>query len=176
MIARDISHAEAISRVLIDDGNRVELIHSQSPQATERLNAFQSGNADWLVSIDMCAEGFDAPRLRVVAYLTTVVTRSRFVQGITRAVRMTPELAAREAIPREASYVFAPADPLLMDYARSWSVAEPYVLRPQEQVAEDEQPGVGAWRGPSLPLEAVEDGAGAVIRLKTPELPAFLQR
>ena len=176
VIARDISHAEAISRVLMDDGNRVELIHSQSPQATERLNAFQSGDADWLVSIDMCAEGFDAPRLRVVAYLTTVVTRSRFVQGITRAVRMTPELAAREAIPREASYVFAPADPLLMDYARSWSVAEPYVLRPQEQEAEDEQPGVGAWRGPSLPLEAVEDGAGAVIRLKTPELPAFLQR
>ena len=80
-IARDISHAEAISRVLMDDGNRVELIHSQSPQATERLNAFQSGDADWLVSIDMCAEGFDAPRLRVVAYLTTVVTRSRFVQG-----------------------------------------------------------------------------------------------
>ena len=63
-----------------------------------------------------------------------------------------------------------------MDYARSWSVAEPYVLRPQEQEAKDEQPGVGAWRGPSLPLEAVEDGAGAVIRLKTPELPAFLQR
>ena len=113
LIARDISHAEAISRVLIDDGNRVELIHSQSPQATERLNAFQSGDADWLVSIDMCAEGFDAPRLRVVAYLITVVTRSRFVQCITRAVRMTPELAAHEAIPREASCVFGPADPLL---------------------------------------------------------------
>ena len=176
VIARDISHAEAISRVLIDDGNRVELIHSQSPQATERLNAFQSGNADWLVSIDMCAEGFDAPRLRVVAYLTTVVTRSRFVQGITRAVRMTPELAASEAIPREPSYVFAPADPLLMDYARSWSVAEPYVLRPQEQGTKEELPGGGPWRGPSLPMEAVEDGAGAVIRLKTPELPAFLQR
>ena len=176
VIARDISHAEAISRVLIDDGNRVELIHSQSPQASERLNAFQSGNADWLVSIDMCAEGFDAPRLRVVAYLTTVVTRSRFVQGITRAVRMTPELAAREAIPRQASFVFAPADPLLMDYARSWSVAEPYVLRPQAQDGQDDLQRVGAWRGPSLPLQAVEDGAGAVIRLKTPELPAFLQR
>ena len=63
-----------------------------------------------------------------------------------------------------------------MDYARSWSVAEPYVLRPHEQAAKDEQLEVGAWRGPSLPLEAVEDGAGAVIRLKTPELPAFLQR
>ncbi|WP_038553705.1 DEAD/DEAH box helicase family protein [Synechococcus sp. KORDI-52] len=176
VIARDISHAEAITRVLIDDGSRVDLIHSQSPQATERLKAFQGGEADWLVSIDMCAEGFDAPRLRVVAYLTTVVTRSRFVQGITRAVRMTPDLAAREAIPREPSFVFAPADPLLMDFARSWSVAEPYVLRSQEQETEEELSGAGPWRGPSLPLEAVEDGAGAVIRLKTPELPAFLQR
>ena len=178
LISRDISHAEAISRMYIDDGNRVELIHSQSAQATERLNAFQSGSADWLVSIDMCAEGFDAPRLRVVDYLTTVVTRNRFVQGITRAVRMTPGLAAREAIPRQASFVFAPADPLLMDYARSWSVAEPYLLRPQAQDDQDDLQRVGARRGSSLLLQAVEDGAGAVIviRPKTPELPAFLQR
>ena len=63
-----------------------------------------------------------------------------------------------------------------MDYARSWSVAEPYVLRPQGQDSQDDLQGVGPWRGPSLPLEAVEDGAGAVIRLKTPELPTFLQR
>ena len=70
----------------------------------------------------MCAEGFDASRIRVVAYLTTVVTRSRFVQGITRAVRMCGERANLESIPREPSYVFAPADPLLMQYARSWSL------------------------------------------------------
>ena len=96
VIARDIDHAQAITQLLQEDGNRVDLVHSQDPTAAARLNGFQNGDADWLVSIDMCAEGFDAPRLRVVAYLTTVVTRSRFVQGITRAVRMTPELAARE--------------------------------------------------------------------------------
>ena len=70
---------------------------------------------------------FDAPRLRVIAYLTTVVTKSRFLQGITRAVRMTPELAAQEPTPRHPSFVYAPADPLLMGYARTWSLAEPYV-------------------------------------------------
>ena len=176
VIARDIDHAETIAQLLIEDGNRVDLIHSQSPQATERLNGFQDGHADWLVSIDMCAEGFDAPRLRVVAYLTTVVTRSRFVQGITRAVRMTPDLAAVEPIPRSPSFVFAPADPLLMEYARSWSVAAPYVLRPRLQDGDEPLEDGGSWRGPNLPLEAVEDGAGNVIRLKTPELPSFLQR
>ena len=176
VIARDINHASAIAAVLREDGHRVDLVHSQDTDAPERLARFQTGEADWLVSIDMCAEGFDAPRLRVVAYLTTVVTRSRFVQGITRAVRITPELAASEPIPRRPSYVFAPADPLLMDYARSWSVAEPYVLRGRESQSEGTASPGACSSGPSLPLEAVNDGASAVIRLKTPQLPSFLQR
>ena len=175
VIARDIDHAQAITQLLQEDGNRVDLVHSQDPTAAARLNGFQNGNADWLVSIDMCAEGFDAPRLRVVAYLTTVVTRSRFLQGITRAVRMTPELASNEPVPRRASFVFAPADPLLMGYARSWSLAEPYVIQPREEEIPAEESG-GCWRGPNLPLEAVEDGAGQMIRLRTPQLPGFLKR
>ena len=176
VIARDIDHASAIAAVLREDGHRVDLVHSQDPEAPERLSQFQTGEADWLVSIDMCAEGFDAPRLRVVAYLTTVVTRSRFVQGITRAVRITPDLAASETIPRKPSYVYAPADPLLMEYARSWSVAEPYVLRSREPQMDPVHSIGGTSKGPTLPLEAVDDGAAAVIRLKTPQLPSFLQR
>ena len=176
VIARDIDHARAITELLEEDGNQVDLVHSQEPGAMERLNGFQQGSADWLVSIDTCAEGFDAPRIRVVAYLTTVVTRSRFLQGITRAVRMTPDLAASEPVPRHSSFVFAPADPLLMGYARNWSLAEPYVIQPSEESLLEEEGGGGSWRGPSLPLEAVEDGAGNVIRMRSPELPGFLQR
>ena len=111
-----------------------------------------------------------------MAYLTTVVSRSRFLQGITRAVRMTPELAEQEPIPRNPSYVVAPADPLLMSYASTWSVAEPYVLSPADSGASPLSDSPGHGRDPSLPLEAVNDGAGAVIRLKTPQLPSFLQR
>ncbi|MGB1621718.1 MAG: DEAD/DEAH box helicase [Synechococcus sp.] len=176
VIARDIDHASAIARRLEEEGNTVDLVHSQNPSAALTLRQFQGGGADWLVSIDMCAEGFDAPRLRVVAYLTTVVTRSRFLQGITRAVRMTPDLAEQEAIPRAASLVFAPADPLLMEYARTWSMSEPYILRARDDGDEAEPALTTSWRGPSLPMEAVEDGAGAVIRMKTPQLPAFLQQ
>ena len=110
-----------------------------------------------------------------MAYLTTVVTRSRFLQGITRAVRMTPDLASKEDLPRAPYLVFAPADPLLMEYARTWSISEPYVLRAREEEGEaNAEPG-SSWRGPTLPMEAVEDGAGAVIRMKTPQLPSFLQ-
>lgn len=177
VIARDIEHARSITRLLEEEGDRVDLVHSQDPEAAERLQGFQTGAADWLVSIDMCAEGFDASRLRVVAYLTTVVTRSRFVQGITRAVRMCGDRAALESVPREPSYVFAPADPLLMQYARSWSLSEPYrIAAPAPLGIDDDEISGGAWRGPTLPMEAVEDGAGAVIRMQTPQLPTFLQR
>ena len=175
VIARDIDHAEEITRALESKGDRVDLVHSQDNQASSRLAAFQSGDSDWLVSIDMCAEGFDAPRLRVVAYLTTVVTRSRFLQGITRAVRISAEQAKSEEIPRQPSHVFAPADPLLLSYARTWSWSEPYLIRSRIDENCSQETG-GGHLGASLPLEAVNDGAGAVIRLRTPELPGFLQR
>ena len=174
VIARDIDHAQAITTLLEEDGHRVDLVHSQESGAAARLNRFQQGSAQWLVSIDMCAEGFDAPRLRVIAYLTTVVTKSRFLQAITRAVRMTPELAAQGPTPRHPSFVYSPADPLLMGYARTWSLAEPYVIQPKQEQLVD-VPSGGSWRGPSLPLEAVDDGPSQLIRVRSPQLPGFLR-
>ncbi|MFZ9288355.1 MAG: DEAD/DEAH box helicase [Vulcanococcus sp.] len=172
VVARDIAHARRICGLLEEEGDRVQLVHSQDPEAPQRMEAFKRGESDWLVSIDMCAEGFDAPRLRVVAYLTTVTTRTRFVQAITRAVRMNGQRAEQESIPRHPSYVFAPADPLLMQYARTWSLSEPYVLRPRPSESPEEPSGAG--RGGTIPLQAVEDGAGDVIRLRGPALPNFL--
>ena len=174
VIARDIAHARAIRDLLEEQGDRTHLVHSQDPAAAAHLAAFRAGAADWLVSIDMCAEGFDAPRIRVVAYLTTVVTRSRFLQAITRAVRMDGERGEREPIPRHPSYVYAPADPRLMHYARSWSLSEPYWLRPPAAAPLAAGGGAGA---PDLrgPLEAVADAAGELIRLRGPQLPSFLE-
>ncbi|MCP9884848.1 DEAD/DEAH box helicase family protein [Synechococcus sp. ATX 2A4] len=172
VIARDIAHARGLTGLLEEQGDQVLLVHSQDPEAAQRLATFRAGGADWLVSIDMCAEGFDAPRLRVVAYLTTVVTRSRFVQAITRAVRIDGQRAEQETIPRHPSYVYAPADPLLVSYARTWSVAEPYLIQPKPGL---EEPAAAAGgRAPGLPLEALHDEAGEVIRLRGPQLPGFL--
>ena len=62
-----------------------------------------------------------------------------------------------------------------MGYARTWSLAEPYVIQPkQEQLVE--LPSGGGWRGPSLPLEAVDDGASQLIRVRLPQLPGFLRQ
>ncbi len=172
VIARNIAHARRLTGLLEEEGDRVLLVHSQDPEAPQRLEAFQAGEADWLVSIDMCAEGFDAPRLRVVAYLTTVVTRSRFVQAITRAVRMDGSRSPLEPIPRQPSYVYAPADPLLIGYARNWSLVEPYLVRSRPL---PEQPCAGGTSAQGLSLQALADRAGAELRLGGPHLPAFLQ-
>ena len=173
VIARDIAHARRISQLLEEQGEQVRLVHSLDPEAAGNLQGFQQGHGDWLVSIDMCSEGFDAPRIRVVAYLSTVVTRSRFVQAITRAVRLDGSRCDAEPIPRHASTVFAPADPLLMSYARSWSVSEPYLVRPQDVIEPSGAAGSGG--GPaSPPRSAVADGAESLIALRGPALPGFL--
>ena len=173
VFARDIAHARQIAQLLQEEGDQVVLVQSLDPEASGRLRSFQQGQGDWLVSVDMCSEGFDAPRLRVVAYLSTVVTRSRFVQAITRAVRLEGERSACEAIPRDASLVFAPADPLLISHARSWSISEPYLLR-SSSVAEA---GINLGAGGSsslMPLAAVAQGTAGVIAMGGPQLPGFL--
>ncbi|WP_295533827.1 DEAD/DEAH box helicase family protein [Synechococcus sp. UW140] len=173
VVARDISHARGISCLLEEEGDKVVLVHSQDPGAAEALSRFQGGEGEWLVSVDMCAEGFDAPRLRVVAYLTTVTTRSRFLQAITRAVRLDGSCSAIEPMPRHASYIHAPADPLLMAYARNWSLSSPYLLAPEgaEEISPEAALNSGNWRPEQ---RAISDAAGAVIEIKEPQLPGFL--
>ncbi len=174
VIARDIEHATAIANLLQENGDSVELVHSQDKEASERLRVFQTHESKWLVSVDMCSEGFNAPRLRVVAYLTTVLTKSRFLQAITRTVRISNSRTSLETVPREPSHVFAPADPLLMAYARTWSSSKPYLIKGNEPETSTECLSYIS-KGPILPLETVGDGAGKVIKMRTAELPNFLK-
>jgi hypothetical protein len=171
VVARDIMHARQIAALLIEQGDRVQLVHSQELGAEALLKAFRAGAGEWLVSVDMCSEGFDAPRLRVVAYLTTVVTRSRFVQAITRAVRVGEAPQTSPAGPRQPSYVFAPADPLLMGYARGWSLSEPYRISPPRLVAGGDAGGWGGGGDPLARLQALGAQASGVIQVRGPQLP-----
>ncbi len=173
VIARDIEHANSISNFLKENGSSVELIHSEQKDASLRLANFKSSQIHWLVSIDMCSEGFDAPRIRLVAYMTTVVTKSRFLQGITRAVRMSTARASLESIPRQPSVVFAPADPLLMEYAKEWSRSKPYLISRFESNNSNEIDSK-TFNRPCLPMEAIQDEALELIRIRTPELPNFM--
>ena len=175
VIAKDISHAKEIAKLLQEKGDSVELVHSQDKDATNRLSTFKDSKVNWLVSVDMCSEGFDAPRIRIVIYLTTVVTKSRFLQGVTRAVRMSTERELLEPIPRDPSHIYSPADPLLIDYANNWSETKPYLIRDKNS---DSQINSASWisKGANLPMEAVDQGIGSLIRIRTAELPQFLKR
>jgi hypothetical protein len=94
------------------------------------------------------------------------------VQAITRAVRMDGERADLEPIPRQPSYVFAPADPLLIGYARGWTVSEPYVIRTRQVEASAVSAGSpGSEMHGSL--QALGDGAGRMISVNGPVLPFF---
>ncbi len=174
VIASDIDHAELIASYLREDGEKVELIHSQENDTVNRLAEFQSSKANWLVSVDMCSEGFDAPRLRVVAYLTTVVTRSRFIQCITRAVRLSSDRVNSEPIPRHPSHIYAPADPLLMDYAKSWTKERPYFIKGKESLLLSEGIDSNTNRL-CLPMEAIRDHPGKAFNFGSIELPRFIR-
>ena len=109
---------------------------------------------------------------------TLVVAHSRrsesSLEGLLLRVRMQRRILL---VPTMLISMALHGQSLLMSYARSWSLSEPYRIQAQPQEVDADDPlQSGAWRGPSLPLEAVNDGAGAVIRLRTPELPNFLHQ
>ena len=87
---------------------------------------------------------------------------------------MSSRRESLEPIPRNPSYIFAPADPLLMEHARSWSESKPYLIKGNQS---SDEIASNSWtsKGPTLPLEAIDDGAGKLIRMRTAELPHFLK-
>jgi len=71
--------------------------------------------------------------------------------------------------------VFAPADPLLIRYARNWSISEPCHIRlPRPETAG--QPLSAGASHASLPLQALDDAAGETLRPRGSQLPGCLGR
>ena len=112
---------------------------------------------------------------RVAAEAPLPTSRPERVHDVlAHLVRIDADRAGLEPIPRHPSTVFAPADPLLIAYARSWSLSEPYLVRSRSAARPVGETTGGGY--PSLPLEAIDERAGELIRLRGPELPQFLQR
>ena len=88
---------------------------------------------------------------------------------------MSSRRESLDPIPRNPSYIFAPADPLLMEHARSWSESKPYLIKGNQT---DSPIDESLWisKGTILCLEAVGDGAGKLIKIRAAELPNFLKQ
>ena len=88
VITPSIQMAEYISKLIeIIDDEKPIIVHSDIPNADQRIKAFRESQRKWLVSVAMVSEGVDIPRLRVLAYLPNALTELAFRQAVGRIVR-----------------------------------------------------------------------------------------
>jgi superfamily II DNA or RNA helicase len=88
VIAPSIEMAEYFAQVIEAlEGERPVVVHSEMPNAEQRIRAFRNSDRRWLVSVAMVSEGVDIPRLRVLIYLSSALTELAFRQAIGRVVR-----------------------------------------------------------------------------------------
>jgi superfamily II DNA or RNA helicase len=112
VIAADSDHARRIAKLLREVTGRVPLVvlHAE-PRAAAKLAAFTNSTDPWIVAVNMVSEGVDIPRLRVGVYATAAKTPLIFRQIVGRFVRTIPGRRA------EPSWLYLPADPILLDHA-----------------------------------------------------------
>jgi superfamily II DNA or RNA helicase len=108
VVAIDKEHAELVAaRLGRITGEAPEIVTSDAPDASQRIQRFAAGSSAWLVSVLMVSEGVDIPRLRVGVYATSARTELFFRQVVGRFIRRTP--APKE----QMSHLFLPSDPTL---------------------------------------------------------------
>lgn len=125
VVAADGDHARRIAKVLreVTGAAPVVVLHTEA-RAAEKLAAFTASRERWIVAVNMVSEGVDIPRLRVGVYATAAKTPLIFRQIVGRFVRVIP------GRPREMSWLYLPADPLLRRYAAEVEGELRHVLRP----------------------------------------------
>jgi superfamily II DNA or RNA helicase len=112
VVAADKTHARALAaRLSRISGEEAEVVTSDDPTASARIDVFAAGRARWLVSVLMVSEGVDVPRLRVGVYATAARTELFFRQVVGRFVRRT------KTPKRQMSFLLLPADPVLRGLA-----------------------------------------------------------
>lgn len=88
VIAPNIEMAEYMARLIeMIEGEPAAIVHSQLPNAENRIKAFRKSESRWLVSVAMVSEGVDIKRLRVLVYLPNALTELAFRQAVGRVVR-----------------------------------------------------------------------------------------
>jgi superfamily II DNA or RNA helicase len=137
-VAADGEHARAVAGVLLGiTGQAPTVVLHTETRAAEKLQEFTRSSERWIVAVNMVSEGVDIPRLRVGVYATAAKTPLVFRQIVGRFVRTIP------GRPREPSFVFLPADPVLRAHADEVQRELRHVLVPPGEVdaeAFDERP------------------------------------
>jgi len=135
-------YAKIVRRVT---GKAPELILSDDPKASKKIERFATGSARIAVCVRMVSEGVDVPRAAVLAWMTSYRTPLFFAQAVGRVVR------ARA--PHESATVFLPAVRPLLALAASMEEQRNHVMPPPKTVNGDELD-----LEPLPPVEREKDG------------------
>src|SRR4051812_18205259 len=131
ILASDQDDARAYAKIVRRvTGKAPELILSDDPKASKKIERFAAGSARIAVCVRMISEGVDVPRAAVLAWMTSYRTPLFFAQAVGRVVR------ARA--PHESATVFLPAVRPLLSLAASMEEERNHVMPPPKTVQGDE--------------------------------------
>jgi hypothetical protein len=131
ILASDQDDARAYAKIVRRvTGKPAELILSDDPKASKKIERFAAGSARIAVCVRMISEGVDVPRAAVLAWMTAYRTPLFFAQAVGRVVR------ARAA--HESATVFLPAVRPLLSLAASMEQERNHVMPPPKTVTGDE--------------------------------------
>lgn len=91
VVADSIAHAQRCADIMEEEFGIVpRIVHNKTPNPVDTIQAFKDGDDPVIVSVKMFAEGVDAPRVRVIAYLSRIGTHMFLRQVLGRGVRRVP--------------------------------------------------------------------------------------
>jgi hypothetical protein len=120
-------YAKIVRRVT---GKAPELILSDDPKASKKIERFATGSARIAVCVRMVSEGVDVPRAAVLAWMTSYRTPLFFAQAVGRVVRARGQ--------HETATVFLPAVRPLLSLAASMEEQRNHVIPPPKAAADDD--------------------------------------
>jgi superfamily II DNA or RNA helicase len=131
VVAANTSHARQIAKLLHElTGRAPTVVMHTDAAAASKLAAFRRSRDPWIVAVNMVSEGVDIPRLRVGVYASAAKTALIFRQIVGRFVRTLP------GRPREPSWLYLPAEPILRRHASEIQTELRAALRPGGEEAE----------------------------------------
>ena len=131
ILASDQDDARAYAKIVRRvTGKAAEVILSDDPKASKKIERFATGSARIAVCVRMISEGVDVPRAAVLAWMTSYRTPLFFAQAVGRVVR------ARGT--HESATVFLPAVRPLLSLAASMEEERNHVMPPPKTVVGDE--------------------------------------
>ncbi|MGY1615634.1 DEAD/DEAH box helicase [Geodermatophilus sp. SYSU D00691] len=131
ILASDQDDARAYAKIVRRvTGKAPEVILSDDPKASKKIERFATGSARIAVCVRMISEGVDVPRAAVLAWMTSYRTPLFFAQAVGRVVR------SRAA--HETATVFLPAVRPLLTLAASMEEQRNHVMPPPRQQPEEE--------------------------------------